>query len=293
MSESDERLAPAHTVLITNLFLIGIKLAVVLLTGSIAVIAILTDSLLDLLGGLFVYFGMKKAGQPADESHPYGHKKYETVSALGQSALIVLTAFLIAAEAVRRLISPIHLDVNSIALVLVFFTILVDIGLALYLTKEAKRHGSLALDAARTNYTYDIFQNSTAFIGLFAVQYGIPSADPIAALVLSVLMLRGTWGILSTALDELTDGIGNKDRLAEIKRAISSVPAAKSYHKLRARAVAGKLMVDLHLHLPENYTLKKGHEIAAKVKYEIMKAVADVKEVLVHVEPLEEQTGKK
>ena len=271
-------------VVAANVLLISSKLAVALLTGSIGVIAVLVDSCFDLVGSLIAYFGVKKGSEPADSNHLYGHKKYEPLSSLAQLSLITITAALIIGESARRLIFPARLDITDIDLALMFFTVLLDIGIVLYLRGKADT-ASTAIQATIGNYTSDIFQNSMVFVGLAAVGIGFPIADPIAALVVAGLMLRVVYGIGAGTFGELTDAFPQHGKLGRYGHAVLSVKGVHSFHKLRARMVSGSTYVDLHVQLDPKMPLAKAHETCAAVKYMLMERFPEIKEVLVHPEP--------
>jgi len=280
-----------RVVVAANVALMLSKLAVVLLSGSIGVLAVLVDSAFDLVGSLIAYFGVKKGNEPADATHLYGHKKYESVSSLAQLALITITALYIINESVMRLVFPKRLDITNLDLALMFFTVLVDIGIVLYLRRNADRR-STAVQASIGNYTSDIMQNSMVFIGLFAVGAGYYAADPIAALVVAMLMLRVVYGVGKNTFRELTDASPDEKELHGYGRAILSVKGVKSFHKLRARVATGHVFVDFHLQLSPKITLEESHAIGHAVKRALMEKYPDIAEILIHVEPHESWDGK-
>lgn len=277
-------------VVAANLALIATKLAVVLLTGSLGVLAVLIDSFFDMAGSIIAYFGVKKGSEPADFDHLYGHRKFESLSSLAQLSLIAITAALIINEAAQRLIRPKPLDITTLDLGLMFFTVVVDVALVLYLRKIADQR-SPAIQATIGNYTSDIMQNSMVFVGLAAVSMGVYVADPIAALVVAVLMLRVVKKVGTDAFSELTDASPPKEKLEEYGGAILSIDGVKSFHRFRARSVAGRVSVDMHLQLDPKMTLEKSHALGHKVKGELMELFPEIVEVLVHVEPYDRKDG--
>lgn len=102
----DKKLRAASFSIGVNVFLILMKLVVAFVTGSLAILAELAHSFFDMLASMFAYLGIKKAGEPADETHHYGHEKYENLSSLAQTVLIVITSMLVIYEAISRIISP-------------------------------------------------------------------------------------------------------------------------------------------------------------------------------------------
>jgi len=284
--EDHANVKATRVVVAANIALILTKLSVVLLTGSIGVLAVLVDSGFDLVGSLIAYFGVKKGSEPADTDHLYGHKKYESMSSLAQLSLIAITAALIIGESVRRLVSPVELEITSLDLVLMFFTVIVDIGIVFYLRKNADSKSS-AIQASVGNYTSDIFQNSMVFIGLAGVGLGFHMADPIAALVVAGLMLRVVHRIGTGAFGELTDASPPKSQLQKYADCVMGVKGVKSFHRLRARQAAGHTHLDLHIQLDPKMTLEKSHAHGHEVKRRLMEKFPEISDVLIHVEPLE------
>lgn len=282
--EQKSNLKSTKLVVTANLLLIAAKLIVVMLTGSIAVLAVLVDSLFDLLGSLIAYAGVKKGSEPPDADHLYGHKKYETVSSIVQLSFIAITAILIIGEALRRLALGIALDITPADLAIMFFTVLVDIGIVAYLKKNADQK-SPAIQASIGNYTSDIMQNSLVVAGLIATSFGIYAADPIAALIVAVLMMRVVYGVGRGAFGELTDESPPIKQLERYARTIMAVKGVKSFHKMRARTMAGEVRLDFHVHLAPKMPLYRSHAITEKVKQALLGKYPEVKEVLVHAEP--------
>ena len=277
----------AKVIIGANVFLIGSKLAVAMMTGSLGVIAVLIDSCFDMVGGIFAYFGIRKANEPPDQNHFYGHRKFGSLTSLAQLSLIFITAVLISFDAAGRIVSPIHLEITNFDLGIMAFTIVVDILMARYLVHKARKYSSTALEASAGNYTSDIFQNSLVLVGLFAVSANILIADPLAAIVVAMLMMRVVFRVGNKSVLELTDAGPEKQTLAQLEGLITSHKGVHSFHKLRARAVAGAIYVDFHIQLNPNLPLRKAHAVAEELKHEIMEKLPEVKEVLIHEEPAE------
>ncbi|MFA6035809.1 MAG: cation diffusion facilitator family transporter [Candidatus Micrarchaeia archaeon] len=277
----------AKLIIAANIFLIGSKLAVVLLTGSLGVIAVLLDSCFDFAGGIFAYFGIRKAREPPDDSHHYGHLKFNSLASLAQLSLIFITALFILYAAMGRFASPVPLTVTPFDLGLMGITIVVDILMATYLTRKAAQYSSMALEASAGNYTSDIFQNSAVLVGLFGMSTGFLLADPIAATLVALLMLRVVFNVGRKSVLELTDAGPSPATIAKIERLILSHKGVKSFHKLRARTFSGHIYIDVHVQMNPKLSLAKAHAIAETLKQKIFRELPEVKEVLIHEEPVE------
>ncbi|RLG20318.1 hypothetical protein DRN67_00225 [Candidatus Micrarchaeota archaeon] len=277
----------AKVIIFANIFLVGSKLAVALLTGSLGVIAVLLDSLFDFVGGIFAYLGIKKAHEPPDKYHHYGHLKFGPLSGLAQLSLIFITAVLIILEAARRIVDPIALFITDLDLALMGGTIVVDIFMARYLTQKAEHYSSTALEASAGNYTSDVLQNSAVLIGLFVASWGFKLADPLSALLVALFMMRVVFMVGRKSVLELTDVRPSEETIEKIERIIRAQKGIKSFHNLRARSVSGRVYVDFHIQLNPKFPLKRAHGISEQLKQNILKRMPEVKEVLIHEEPFE------
>ncbi len=280
-----EKIGAVHWVVAANAFLISMKLAVALMTGSIAVIATLVDSVFDLIGTGLAYFGVKKAAEPADVEHLYGHGKMESLSGFAQVMLIGATALFLIFEAIKRFFAPIPLEVTAFDVAAIGINIVIDVAMSAFLKRKTKETQSIALEASAANYASDVLQNSAVLAGLFLAQAGLLWADPIAAILISLLMLRVVYSAGRKAAGELLDISPTQPVMKKIMQAILSVKGVKSFHHLRARMVEGKALVDVHLQLFPKMTLKKAHNVSHQVRSAVLRRVPQAKDVFVHTEP--------
>lgn len=267
-----------------NLFLIACKVAVALLTGSVAVLAVLVDSIFDFAGSLFAYFGVKKSEEPPDLNHLYGHKKFGALSSIAQIALIAIAAALLIAEAAKRLQSPGPLSLNPWDFLVMLVVVGVDVAIVSYIRKNANT-ANPAIAAALGNYTSDILQNSLVLLSLFATAGGYYFADPLAAMFVALFMLRVVKEVGKGALSELTDESPPQEKLEEYGSAVMGTPGVKSFHRMRGRIAGGETFLDMHVQLSPKISLTKAHSVCTDVKRRLLKKYPEVIEVLVHGEP--------
>jgi cation diffusion facilitator family transporter len=280
-----KKMRAASFTVYTNVFLIAVKLTASILTGSLALVATFVDSFFDFLSSSITYLGVRKAGTPADIDHLYGHYKYENISSLAQTTLITITALLIINEAVRRFLHPIELHATVVGIAAILATIATDILLSRYLSRKSQEYGSDALEASALNYKTDVWHNSAVLIGLVAVEFGFQMADPVAAVVVALVMAYAALKMGAKAFGVLTDASPSQKVLADIVRVIHSFPEVKSFHKMRARYSGRKIFVEFHLQMEKEMPLEKAHALAHKVKEKIMRVVKDIEEVTIHLEP--------
>lgn len=285
IEEKEKKLTAASYIIYTNIFLILLKLLVSFLTGSLALLSVFADSFFDFIGSILAYFGIRKASQPADESHLYGHAKFENIASLAQTFLISIVAVLIVIEAIKRIFNPIPLTETFFGILAMIINIFVDFLLSSYLIKKSVETRSQALAASAVNYRMDLFQNSAVLAGLFFASFGFYLADPLLAIFVALLMFRASFKIGKESVSALSDGSPSKKILDKIEKTIVSFKGVKSFHKLRARYFGRDIHVDVHIQLDPMLSLKKAHSISHSLKKEILKKVPEVGEVNIHFEP--------
>ncbi|MFH0836935.1 MAG: cation diffusion facilitator family transporter [Candidatus Aenigmatarchaeota archaeon] len=270
-----------------NSFLIILKAVVAVITGSIAIIAELAHSLFDMFASILAYVGIKKAEKAEDSCHPYGHERYENISALAQTILIVVTSIFVMYEAVIRLFEPKPVSSLEIGLVVMIVIIGIDYFVSRYLHKASKDYGSSALEADAYHFTTDLWGAISVVIGLVFVILGFPIFDSIAAIAVAVLMLVISYKLGKGAINVLLDKSPCEDVMKKIEAAILSVKKVKSFHKLKARYMGNKILVDLHIHVSPMISVAEGHSISHELKKKLKQKVPEIKDVIVHVEPID------
>lgn len=284
-ADGGKKLRAASFSIGVNAFLIALKSSVAFTTGSIAILAELAHSLFDMLASIFAYLGIRKAGEPADRTHLYGHEKFENLSSLAQTLLIVFTSVLIIFESVNRIFSPAKIEATELGLVVMVVTIAVDYFVSKYLHKASRDFGSSALEADAYHFTTDLWGAVTVIIGLGFVIAGFPVFDSIAAIIVAMLMLCISYRLGKKSLNALMDISPSQETMERIGSIIGSTKDVRHFHKLKARQSGSKLFIDVHVQLLPHITLRKGHYIAHRVKRRLVKEFPEIKEVTVHIEP--------
>ena len=282
-----KKLRAASYSLAVNAFLIVVKIFVVYATGSLALLAELLHSSFDLLASIFAYIGIKKAEEPADSSHPYGHEKFENLSSLAQTILIVLTSLFVVYEAVGRILSQEHAVIASseLGIGVMVLTIVIDYFLSRYLHRASSEYGSAALEADAYHFSTDLWGAIAVIVGLGFVMLGYPVFDSIAALFVAVLMLWVSYHLGMKSFRVFMDTSPPVEVINALEEIVSATKGVESYHKLRVRQAGSKLLVDVHIQVAPKMSVEEGHYIAHVVRSELIKRKPDVKEVTVHVEP--------
>jgi cation diffusion facilitator family transporter len=256
------------------------------------VLAILSEalhSMIDLIASVVAFVSVRKADEPADVDHPYGHEKVENVGAAIEAMLILVGAGVIVYEAVNRLSSGAEVDQLGLGIAVIAFSALANVGVSRFLSRQAKRQNSPALAGDAAHLGTDAFTSAGVLLGLLLVQItGANAIDSIVAILVAgvivvtgVRLLRQSTGVL---VDEAPPP-EEMDRVeAAIARARDEAPEVIGYHKLRARTTGRRTYVDMHVQFAEGTTLEHAHEVAHRLRDAIESDLGDA-EVLIHVEP--------
>jgi cation diffusion facilitator family transporter len=282
--------AALYSVLV-NIVLIGAKLLVGLLTGSVAILADAAHSFLDLSASIFAYAGIRTAAKPADEDHAFGHAKAENISSLIQMFLLGATCVAVVIESVRRLVVSTPVRVAWYSFVVVLGAMVIDIVVSRYLQRVSRAHGgSAALEADALHFASDLWASLAVLIGITLVAvFGFRIADPLAGIAVAVII--GTTAIEQgrRTTQVLLDAMPDRKTLAAIERILESDPQLHGYHALRARQAGMHVLLDVSVHVDGNLTLAQAHEVGHAVSERIRRELPVVTDAVVHVEPVDDE----
>jgi cation diffusion facilitator family transporter len=235
-------------------------------TGSLAILSEAGHSLIDCGAAIMTYLAVRVSGKPADEEHHYGHGKIESVSALGETALLFLLSGIVIWEAVTRLIGHDSHDVVASywAFGVIIASIVIDYFRARALTRTAKATHSQALEADALHFSSDMWSSGAVLIGLGAVWYGFGWADSAAALVVAVLVCVAGWRLGRRTVETLTD-TAPKGAAETITRIVGMVPGVVAVEQVRARNAGDKTFVDVTVAVNRTLPLERVAGIKAAV----------------------------
>ena len=251
----------------SNSILIALKVAAGAITGSIAILTEAIHSAIDLVASVIAFFSVRKADEPADADHPYGHEKVENLAAAIEGTLILLGAGVIIFEATRRLASGADLETLWVGIAVVGFSALANVGISTYLYRRAAALDSPALEADAAHLRTDAMTSVGVLIGLVLVEVtGIVEFDSIVALMVAVAIVVAGIRILTRSSRVLVDEAPPPEELDRIEAAIASAraPEVAGYHKLRARRAGSRRHIDLHLQFRSGTSLERAHEDRAR-----------------------------
>lgn len=271
-----------------NLFLALVKFAAGVLGRSAAMVADGVHSLSDILSSGIVLAGMKVARKSPDREHPYGHGKAESVAAQMVSFFLVFIGGMIFYNSVRGFSKPSPPAPANYVLVIAALSIAIKEGLFQYKIRLGRRLNSTSLQADAWHHRSDALSSIAVLIGVALAILGGPRfhiADHLAAMaVAGIICYTGVRLLLKTS-SELMDRAADGEAAEEIARLASQTAGVRRVEKLLVRKSGMELMLDIHIEVDPALSVVEGHRIAGRVKGELMKRVASLKSVLVHVEP--------
>lgn len=269
--------------LILNFAVSGGKILVGALTGALSITADGFHSLMDGASNLIGLIATKIAAKPADEGHPYGHRRFETIAALAVGVLLLITAWEIVGGAIERLQDPQPTEVTPLTFIVLIVTLGVNIFVSRYERGEGERLQSELLTADAANTSADVFVTLSVLVSMVLVSLGWTWVDPIAALIIVVLIVRAAWGVLSQTGGVLVDTAPySSDELSEVA---FQVPSVEAVIRARSRGTKDAAHIDIDVRVPAEMTAAQTSAIAEAIRQKFSATLAGVSEVEVHFEP--------
>jgi len=272
---------------VSNSTLIALKLVAGLITGSIAILTDAIHSAVDLVASVVALVSVRKADEPADEDHPYGHEKAENLAAGAEAMLILVGAAIIGFEAVRRIISGSDIEHVWLGIIVIGCAAVANLVVSSLLYRRAREHDSPALEGDAAHLRADVATSLAVIVGLLLVELtGEPVFDAIAALIVAFAIVAAGVRLMMRSGRVLMDEALPPEELDRIEQVIAEArpPELAGYHKLRGRRAGARRHVDLHLQFRSGTSLEHAHQLAHRLRDEIESSFANA-DVLIHVEP--------
>jgi ferrous-iron efflux pump FieF len=268
-----------------SLFLVVIKTFAYFTSHSVAMLASLADSALDLFTSSINLLAIRQALIPADAEHRFGHGKAEPLAGLAQGAFITASALFLVIQAVNRILAPEPIDHSIEALIVMCVAIACAILLILYERRVVAQTGSLAIDADQSHYLGDLATNVGVVLALVLSAYlGWTLADPLIAIAVAGIMLWSASGVARDSFNQLMDRELPDEERAHIRRIAESHDAVMNVHDLKTRAAGLSTFIQLHLALDPDMPLKEAHKVSDEVEVAILNAYPGA-EVIIHQDP--------
>ncbi|MBS1817381.1 MAG: cation transporter [Acidobacteria bacterium] len=285
---SSERYAGVARVLTRVLFLnLAVALAKIAYGYSSGAISILSDgfhSLTDTASNVVGLVGVYAARRPPDEDHPYGHRKYETMAAVGVVAFLGLVMLEVLRNAFNHLTGrSAPPDITASGFAVMILTVIVNVIVVRYESAAAEALGSEVLLADATQTRGDVFSSVTVIVALAGARAGVPVLDPLAALVVAAFIGYSGYQIALTTTKILSDRIVMSE--ADIEQVVMSVEGVLGCHQIRTRGSADHVFLDFHVWLPADMRLTDAHDISHVVKDRVMSRYPQIVDAVIHLEP--------
>lgn len=278
--------------IVGNLCLAVVKGVTGFFANSKALIADAAHSASDIVGSVAVLIGFRAAKRPPDEEHPYGHGKAESITAIIVSIILILVGVQIAISAVQSLNGGIREAPKDIALYVIVLSIAVKEIMFQYKIRLGKKLRSPSLIANAWEHRSDVYSSVAAFVGvggaILGRSLGIPQLyylDPIAGLVVALLILRMGYKLVKEAINNTMDRVLQGEESEELLDSVQCVPGVITVDELRAREHGHYVVVDVKISVNPRITVMEGHEIGKVVKHTLMKRYIHVADVFIHVNP--------
>lgn len=278
--------------LLAAVLLTLMKLVVGLATNSLGVLSEAAHSGFDLVAAGVTLWAVRISGQPADREHTYGHGKFENLSALFETLLLLATCLWIIYESLARILfrEDVIVEANAWAFLVVIVSIGVDFSRSRALMRMAKKHQSQALEADALHFSTDIWSSTVVLVGLSGVVLGerwqldwLMKADAVAALGVALIVIYVSVRLGRSAVDELLDRVP-KNLQEELATAAASVPGVEEIKQMRVRRSGAHVFVDVTLTVDGTAALVGAHEIADQTE-SALRGLLPAADVVVHVEP--------
>jgi len=265
--------------------LVVMKTVAYIVTDSIAMMASLADSALDVATSSVNLLAIRHALTPADREHRFGHGKAEPLAGLGQGFFIAGSAGFLVIESVSRLIAPHPLEHPAVGLIVMAVSIATTIVLVVAQRIVVAKTGSIAVGADRMHYIGDIATNAGVIVGIVAAsRFHILIADPIIGIAVAAILSWSAWHVFRQSYDQLMDReLPDSDR-EKIKAVVRRHGEVRNLHDLRTRAAGIHQFIQFHIELDPSIPLVRAHEISDAVEHDVCHAFPNA-EVIIHQDP--------
>lgn len=278
---------------VTNTLLAIAQLVGGFLTASQALIADGFHTLSDLVSDFVVLFASHHANKEADDEHPYGHGRIETVATVILGLILAGVAVGIFMRAWERLFTDeVLLAPHPWALAFAVLAIVAKESLFHYTLRAAKRVKSRLLEANAWHHRSDVVSSAVVLLGIGGAQLGFPWLDGVAALVVAVLILYMAGRMILDSTSELVDTGMEPEDAEAVRQFIDGLPGVVSVHMLRTRLMGGQVFADAHIQVQSRISVSEGHHVAESVMQQLKARFPEIHDVTMHIDPEDDEVAK-
>lgn len=277
------RIAAVSSVLVA-IVLVLVKAVAWWLSGSVSLLAGLTDSLLDSLASLLNLIAITIALRPADHDHRFGHGKAEALAGLAQAVFITISAVFITWEGIKRFFEPVELGNTHLGIAVMVFSLVVTIGLVTFQHYVVKKTGSTAITADALHYRSDILLNISILCALILSLYGWQHSDAVFGVLIGLYILWSAITVGKEAIEILMDKELPEEVTEKMLVLAKSVPGVINVHDLKTRKSGTQWFIQLHVELPALMSLEEAHQHCLAVR-KVLQEHWSSAEVIIHADP--------
>ena len=279
----NEKTKVARLSVISNTFLIILKVFAGIISGSVSIISEAIHSSMDLLAAIIAFFAVRISDTPSDEKHNYGHGKVENVSGVIEGLLIFVAAGWIIYEAIKKLIDIQPVESIGIGSVVMLISAGVNTYVSRRLYKTAKKTHSVALEADALHLKTDVYTSLGVAVGLFLLMITkLHWLDPVVAILVALLIIKESFELLKRAFTPLLDVAWDKDELDRLEEIFTELKV--SYHDLKTRRAGNHRFIDFHIEMPPEVPFEQVHDFCSEIEAEIHSRFENV-QITIHAEP--------
>lgn len=275
----------ARLSVLSNSFLILIKVIAGILSGSVSIISEAIHSSMDLLASIIAFFAIKISDTPSDEKHNYGHGKIENVSGVVEGFLIFVAAGWIILEAVKKMIDIQPVESLGIGSLVMLISAGVNIVISRKLYKTAKATHSVALEADAIHLKTDVFTSLGVAAGLMLMWITkLHWLDPVVAIIVAILIIRESFALLKRAFFPLLDVAWDQEELEQLNKIFMAMDVKQ--HDVKTRRAGNYRFIDFHIEMPPEIPFEQVHDFCNLIESEIHRTFDNV-QITIHAEPFD------
>lgn len=268
---------------------ISIKLTAYFFTHSIGLFSDAIESVVNLIAAVFAFLMIELAEKPEDKNHPYGHSKAEYFSSLLEGGLIFLAAIAIIFTAIQRLFSPTPLEKISLGLLFSSVASLINLIVGLKLIQVGKKHHSITLEADGHHLLTDVYTSLGVILAVFFVSLtNVLILDPLIAIFVALNILLTGFSLIKKSVLGLIDTAIDRTEIKKIEQILKKHQKRNlAFHKIQTRQSGQKKFISFHLLFPNQWSIKKAHDLAEKIEKEVKTKILNAI-VQTHLEPIDD-----
>jgi cation diffusion facilitator family transporter len=278
-------------ILFANLSVALLKIVIGTAVKSSSMTADGFHSLTDGSSNIIGIIGISLAAKPVDKDHPYGHRKFETLSALAIAGMLLVVGGKIMIEAITRFSNPVVPEITIESLIILLITLIINIFVSSYEYKQGKKLNSYILTSDSLHTRSDIFVSIGVIITLLCVKLGLsPIIDTIASLIVSLLIFHASYEIFKSTSGVLVDkAVVDTDKIKELTLEFEEV---KGVHNIRSRGSENEVYIDMHILTEPHMSIEQSHNLIHGIEKRMQREINNNLQVFVHIEPFYEKLNK-